>query len=166
MIVSFAASLCLILRIINMKSQHYIPRIVLMVLCFVAVCCGLVLADSPQCHLGFLSNVGNQGEMLRCLSNFRPIGRHLVKRLTALWMEALKFHEFSDSLLHKHSMIILYFRQPCFHVPNSTLFLIQYFSTLILHRRSLDTFHKHEITGNQWTYLWYILYLLPSKRKA
>ena len=37
--------------------------------------------------------------------------------------------------------IILYFRLPYFHVCNSSLFSTKYFSTLILCRHSLDTFH-------------------------
>ena len=37
--------------------------------------------------------------------------------------------------------IILYFRLPYFHVSNCALFSTQYFSTLILYRRSLDTFY-------------------------
>ena len=36
--------------------------------------------------------------------------------------------------------IILYFRLPYFDVSNSALFSTWYFSTLILYRRSLDTF--------------------------
>ena len=37
--------------------------------------------------------------------------------------------------------IILYFRLLCFHVANCALFSTYYFSTLILYRRSLDTFY-------------------------
>ena len=40
-----------------------------------------------------------------------------------------------------HSMMILYLHLPGFHVSNSTLFFTKYFSTLILHGRSLHTFH-------------------------
>ena len=43
---------------------------------------------------------------------------------------------------------IIYFRLFYFHVSNSALFSTQYFSTLILHRRSLDTFYMdHSYTG-------------------
>ena len=37
--------------------------------------------------------------------------------------------------------IILYFRLPYFHVSNYALFSTWYFNTLILYRRSLDTFY-------------------------
>ena len=37
--------------------------------------------------------------------------------------------------------IILYFRLPYFHVSNSAIFSTQFFSTLILYTRSLDTFY-------------------------
>ena len=37
--------------------------------------------------------------------------------------------------------IILYFRLLCFHVSNSALFSTEHFSTLILYKRSLDTFY-------------------------
>ena len=37
--------------------------------------------------------------------------------------------------------IILYFRLPYFHVSNIALFSTKYISTLILYRRSLDTFY-------------------------
>ena len=40
-----------------------------------------------------------------------------------------------------HNMI-LYFRLPYFHVSNCALFATYYFSTLILYRRSLDTFYQ------------------------
>ena len=49
-----------------------------------------------------------------------------------------------------HNMIILYFRLPHFHVSNSASFSTWYPSTLILHRRNLDTFyginHKYLIS--------------------
>ena len=37
-------------------------------------------------------------------------------------------------------MKILHFRLPYFHIGNGYLFFTEYFSTLIVHRRSLDTF--------------------------
>ena len=37
--------------------------------------------------------------------------------------------------------IILYFRLPYFHVSNRALFSTKYLNTLILNRRSLDTFY-------------------------
>ena len=43
------------------------------------------------------------------------------------------------------TMVILYFRLPYFHVSNSALFFTSYFSTLILHRQSLDTFYTQNI---------------------
>ena len=43
--------------------------------------------------------------------------------------------------LMPHIMIILYFRLPFFNVPSSSLFSTEYFSTLILYRRSLDAFY-------------------------
>ena len=47
--------------------------------------------------------------------------------------------------------IILYFRLPYFHVSNNALFSTWYFSTLILYRRSLDTFYGLSIAANrQW----------------
>ena len=39
-----------------------------------------------------------------------------------------------------YNMIILYFRLPYLHIKNSALFSTQYFSTLILYRRSLETY--------------------------
>ena len=41
-----------------------------------------------------------------------------------------------------HSMVILYFRLPYFHDSKSAVFSTQYFSTLISHRRSLDSFYS------------------------
>ena len=41
-----------------------------------------------------------------------------------------------------HDMIIPYLHLPYFHVSNNALFSIQYFSTLILYRRSLNTFYQ------------------------
>ena len=46
-----------------------------------------------------------------------------------------------EYILMPHDMMILCFRLPYFHVSNSALFFTHYFSTLILHRRSLDTFY-------------------------
>ena len=44
-------------------------------------------------------------------------------------------------ILMPYNMMLLYFRLPYFHVSNSALFSTYYFRTLILHRRSLDTFY-------------------------
>ena len=43
--------------------------------------------------------------------------------------------------------IVLYFRLSYFHVSNSALFFDIVFSTLILDRRSLDTFYWEELYG-------------------
>ena len=40
-----------------------------------------------------------------------------------------------------HNMITLHIHLPYFHVSNSALFLALYYSTPLLHRRSLDTFY-------------------------
>ena len=138
-ILAIGASVCLILWIIDMKSPQYFPRILHTILCLIADCCGVVLADYTQCHsvlhvfgyagIGAISATGATlkasmhlavscfttksreilkpqdlvsivlslwnltSELPRHLSNFRTIGWDLVIRyLTALWIETLKFH--------------------------------------------------------------------------
>ena len=43
----------------------------------------------------------------------------------------------------RYNMIVFYFRLLNFHVLNSAYFSTEYFITLILYRRSLDTFYYH-----------------------
>ena len=48
---------------------------------------------------------------------------------------------FLFDILMPHNMMILYFRLSYFHVSTIALFSTKYYSTLIWHRRSLDTFY-------------------------
>ena len=79
---------------------------------------------------------------------YEPIAsRMLVHFRTTLSLRLIMFYIYIYILM-PHSMIF-YFRLPNFHVANSTLFFTYYFSTLILHRRSLDTFSYVEVTSYQ-----------------
>ena len=95
--------------------------------------CRVVPGFSVDCPCGVWCR-----RLTTCLLYDGPLFRNLDDNRFVSLQKKTTFSLFRILMPH-NNMVLLYFRLPYFQVSNSASFPTQYFSALILYRRSLDT---------------------------